>query len=249
MAQFELGDAASLKQRWESISSADSITKAAENPDGCFDCNICLDSAHDPVVTLCGHLFCWPCIYLWLHVRTSSAPDADCKHKCPVCKADVSPASLVPLYGSGSPSSRSKPKRYNLGGVAVPHRPSACGLHTLITTVASSPLNPHQSRRVLHDPRPYYGSYTAASAELGDVALPSAFSSMVGLLGRMVYTSIFGGSDTSLFGYPYQNSYADLMGGSSSHRIMRRQEMQADTSLNRVSFFLFCCFLLCLLLF
>jgi len=31
-----------------------------------FDCNICLENVQDPVVTLCGHLYCWPCIYKWL---------------------------------------------------------------------------------------------------------------------------------------------------------------------------------------
>ncbi len=25
-----------------------------------FECNICLDMASQPVITLCGHLFCWP---------------------------------------------------------------------------------------------------------------------------------------------------------------------------------------------
>lgn len=28
-----------------------------------FECNICLELAQDPVVTQCGHLYCWPCIY------------------------------------------------------------------------------------------------------------------------------------------------------------------------------------------
>eukprot|EP00592_Proboscia_alata_P005065 CAMPEP_0194375024 /NCGR_PEP_ID=MMETSP0174-20130528/23479_1 /TAXON_ID=216777 /ORGANISM="Proboscia alata, Strain PI-D3" /LENGTH=722 /DNA_ID=CAMNT_0039154947 /DNA_START=111 /DNA_END=2279 /DNA_ORIENTATION=- len=31
-----------------------------------FDCNICLESVVEPVVTLCGHLYCWPCLYKWL---------------------------------------------------------------------------------------------------------------------------------------------------------------------------------------
>ena len=30
-----------------------------------FDCNICLSTAETPIVTLCGHLFCWHCIHLW----------------------------------------------------------------------------------------------------------------------------------------------------------------------------------------
>lgn len=24
---------------------------------------VCLELAHDPVVTICGHLHCWPCLY------------------------------------------------------------------------------------------------------------------------------------------------------------------------------------------
>ena len=36
---------------------------AAEDPADAFACNICLELARDPVVTLCGHLHCWPCLY------------------------------------------------------------------------------------------------------------------------------------------------------------------------------------------
>ena len=28
-----------------------------------FQCNICLDTARDAVVSMCGHLFCWPCLH------------------------------------------------------------------------------------------------------------------------------------------------------------------------------------------
>lgn len=28
-----------------------------------FECNICFDAARDPVVTQCGHLYCWPCLH------------------------------------------------------------------------------------------------------------------------------------------------------------------------------------------
>ncbi|XP_078427446.1 E3 ubiquitin-protein ligase RMA3-like [Wolffia australiana] len=80
----------------------------------CFDCNICLEFAVEPVVTLCGHLYCWPCIYKWLQPRS----EREAHEECPVCKAALSPAALVPLYGRGcsKPVARSP---------AVPRRPPA----------------------------------------------------------------------------------------------------------------------------
>ncbi|XP_009886884.1 PREDICTED: E3 ubiquitin-protein ligase RNF185 isoform X2 [Charadrius vociferus] len=33
------------------------------NQDNTFECNICLDTAKDAVISLCGHLFCWPCLH------------------------------------------------------------------------------------------------------------------------------------------------------------------------------------------
>jgi len=37
-----------------------------------FDCNICLESVQDPVVTRCGHLYCWACLYKWLEPGLTS---------------------------------------------------------------------------------------------------------------------------------------------------------------------------------
>ena len=44
----------------------------AREREGAFECNICLDVATDPVVTQCGHLYCWPCIYKY--VRRARPP-------------------------------------------------------------------------------------------------------------------------------------------------------------------------------
>jgi hypothetical protein len=66
--------------------------------DAKFTCRICLDVPEQPVVTVCGHLFCWNCVYRWID-RNKAAP------QCPVCRAaielpDGSPqrARVIPLY-------------------------------------------------------------------------------------------------------------------------------------------------------
>jgi len=66
---------------------------AASGPN--FECNICLDVAHEAVVSMCGHLYCWPCIHQWLETRPN-------RQTCPVCKAALSRDKLVPLYGRGA---------------------------------------------------------------------------------------------------------------------------------------------------
>ncbi|KAJ1280132.1 hypothetical protein BS78_04G208200 [Paspalum vaginatum] len=86
---------------------------------GCFDCNICLECATEPVATLCGHLYCWPCIYEWL--RPDAGAGSSARRQCPVCKAAVSPDALVPLYGRGGSSSAKEPWR-GLG--SIPRRPA-----------------------------------------------------------------------------------------------------------------------------
>ena len=47
--------------------SAASPLRGHHNSDCRFLCAICLDTVSDePVVTRCGHIFCWPCLYQWL---------------------------------------------------------------------------------------------------------------------------------------------------------------------------------------
>ncbi|KAL8471946.1 hypothetical protein ACS0TY_029259 [Phlomoides rotata] len=79
-----------------------------------FECNICFELAQDPVITLCGHLYCWPCLYRWLRGHSRS-------HECPVCKALIEEEKVIPLYGRGKTPSdpRSKP----VPGVEIPNRP------------------------------------------------------------------------------------------------------------------------------
>merc|ERR1712066_874635 len=64
-----------------------------------YQCNICLDTARDAVVSQCGHLFCWPCLHRWLETR----PD---RQECPVCKSHVTREKCTPIYSHGSDSSK-----------------------------------------------------------------------------------------------------------------------------------------------
>jgi len=57
-----------------------------------FECNICLDFARNAVISLCGHLFCWPCLHQWLETRPQ-------RQICPVCKAGIGKDKVIPLYG------------------------------------------------------------------------------------------------------------------------------------------------------
>ncbi|KAA8526391.1 hypothetical protein F0562_008406 [Nyssa sinensis] len=238
-------------EKWKSASA---IVDGSENSQsGGFDCNICLDFVQDPVVTLCGHLYCWPCIYKWIHFQSLSAENLNQQQpQCPVCKAEVSKKTLVPLYGRGQSTKSSEGKAPNLG-IIIPRRPPSptCGAHTLITTTATSSSHPAQQlhhRSYPQQPQPYYphpGSYAATpTLNLGGTTAANVFHPIIGMFGEMVFTRIFGNSETTLYTYP--NSYN--LAGSSSPRV-RRHLMQTDESLSRVCFFLCCCVILCLLLF
>lgn len=66
-----------------------------KSDDKILECNICLDTARDAVVSMCGHLFCWPCLHQWLETRPN-------RKVCPVCKSAISKEKVIPIYGRGS---------------------------------------------------------------------------------------------------------------------------------------------------
>lgn len=78
--------------------------------DSRFCCNICFDAVVEPVATLCGHLYCWPCLFRWLEPGMSpeernslgipplSLANDPNRRVCPVCKAHCSVPALVPIY-------------------------------------------------------------------------------------------------------------------------------------------------------
>ncbi|WCJ30738.1 E3 ubiquitin-protein ligase RMA1H1 [Euphorbia peplus] len=253
-------DQISPLQKWKSIT--DTMVDSDENNSSGFDCNICLDSVQDPVVTLCGHLYCWPCIYKWLHFQTDSPEyeeeQQQQQQQCPVCKAEVSEGTLVPLFGRGQTTKQppSKGKAPNLG-IIIPRRPLglACGFDS--SPRSSSPFStssprPYSTRSYSYSPQrsPLYysqsGSYSASPMLTSRVGITSAnmFDPVMGMFGEMIYSRVFGNSVTNIYSYP--DSYN--LAGSTTPRL-RRHVMQADKSLSRICFFLFCCVFLCFLSF
>ena len=83
------------------------LEEDAPNP---WECNVCLEEVREPIVTQCGHLFCWPCLYRWLHTGHTT---------CPTCKAGVNEENIIPLFIRGSEETT----KTQTGG--VPSRPNA----------------------------------------------------------------------------------------------------------------------------
>jgi len=78
-----------------------------------YACNICLECATDPIITYCGHLFDWHCIYRWLEMHPHGA-------LCPVCKAGIDRDKMIPIY---SGVQGNKDPRDNIPDRPPPQRP------------------------------------------------------------------------------------------------------------------------------
>lgn len=222
----------------------------------CFDCNICLDFAVEPVVTLCGHLYCWPCIYEWLSrdaEADTSAGRRSPSRPCPVCKAAITPDTLVPLYGRGG-SSSNKPRHST---VAIPRRPT---VHREAVEQQSAQSSDRQHERTEPDPptRSPRHAHDYASHARFDVLHPpplgrgmnTIHSTAGGVLGGMavaVLPWLFRGQVPPQGAYhlsPYHVAAVQNV-----NPRLRRRYMEVERSLHQIWFFLFVFVVLCLLLF
>lgn len=108
----------SINSTTTTSSKADTSTSVGEpSGDTTFECNICFDIPRDPVVTPCGHLYCWSCLYRWIRLHADSP-------QCPVCKAGVDKRTVIPIYGRGRLQTSDPRERPLPEDDDVPPRPS-----------------------------------------------------------------------------------------------------------------------------
>ncbi|KAI3462815.1 hypothetical protein Pfo_019478 [Paulownia fortunei] len=207
----------------------DLTTRAAENSSstgsdrnevGDFECNICFDLAQDPVITLCGHLHCWPCLYKWLRGHSRS-------HECPVCKALIEEEKLIPLYGRGKTPTdpRSKPVQ----GVEIPNRPAGQRPETAPPPEANNFPNTRFGRMGRFIPiSPAAFSNFGMSAGFG-VGLSPLFSVQ---FHEFSNASGYGGSSAYHYGYPGSFREGGL------HRETNQAVQANDEKLKRILFFI-----------
>lgn len=220
--------------------SSDTGTSLAHSSSTAFDCNICLEFVQDPVVTFCGHLFCWPCIYKWIHFNSISSNNSDQAPQCPVCKAEVSTSAVVPLYGRGKDIVSSEQKAPDFG-LAIPERPSA-PICVDTSTVSAGQLHLQDQGQIFEPYNPNYHHYE--SLVIPRLGGTNVFQPILEIFGEIVYSRMFGQPLPNMNGHSdsYNMAWAD------TPRV-RRQLMHAEQSLSRLCFFFFCCMILCLLLF
>ncbi|PIN15820.1 putative E3 ubiquitin ligase [Handroanthus impetiginosus] len=214
-----LGESTSRQPPSPSCSSSNNNNGDAGN----FECNICFELAQDPIVTLCGHLFCWPCLYKWLHIHSRS-------QECPVCKALIEEAKLVPLYGRGKNST--DPRSKSIPGMEIPHRPTGQSPETAPPPDPNANAFPQQGFGFTGGFGPFGGFAPMTTARFGNFTLSTALG---GLFPSFFNIQVHGFPDTNMYGpgpgfhYGYPNGFHG--GPAYGYPQRRHQQQQADSTL------------------
>ncbi|RWW12574.1 hypothetical protein GW17_00023761 [Ensete ventricosum] len=194
-----------------------SFGESSGNSEACsFECNICFELARDPVVTRCGHLFCWPCLYRWLNGHSHSS-------ECPVCKAIVEEKMLIPLYGRGDNSI--DPRSKSVPDMNIPQRPAG-------QRPATSPQpDPNQFQYT----NPWFmGGAPMASTRFGNLTFSAAIAGLFPLLSFHVH----GFPDSTAYGPAAGTPYYNGFHGGHVHRFpgQAHHGQQADVYLKALLF-------------
>ncbi len=214
-------------------SARQSPAAGSSDQGGSFDCNICLELAQEPVVTLCGHLFCWPCLYRWLQMHSVC-------QECPVCKASVEEEKVIPLYGRGKIGSVD-PRTKTVPGVNIPHRPAGQRPETARHT--------HEQQHRHHGFNFMAGSGSpTATARFGSITLSAGFGLFPSLFGFQLQG--FPDAASMGGGHGIHVATAGGMAGGHSHPAQAMMpDQQQEALLSRLLLLLGCFVLICLLLF
>lgn len=206
---------------FEESMAAASSSDGGTNDAGDFECNICFELAQDPIITLCGHLYCWPCLYRWLHYHSQS-------QECPVCKALIQEDKLVPLYGRGK--STSDPRSRPVPGVDIPNRPSGQRPET-----APPPPGPDQNQFSNLGFGFLGGFMPMATARFGNMTMSAGFGGIFPSLLSLQFNgfpdgTMYGASHGFPYGYP-QTVHGAHGHGYHHHHHLHRTSSQGQDSL------------------
>lgn len=188
-------------------SQGPSFSTNNNNDASSFECNICFDLAQDPIITLCGHLFCWPCLYKWLHIHSRS-------QVCPVCKAFIEEDKLVPLYGRGKTSA--DPRSKSMPDDNIPHRPS--GQRPGTAPAPETNAFPQPRFGVMGGIGGGLGGFAPmATARFGNFTFSAAFG---GLIPSLLNLQLHGFPDTAMYGAPgaFAHGFSNSFHGGNFHR-------------------------------
>lgn len=175
--------------------------------DSRFGCSICFEPVVEPVVTLCGHLFCWPCLYRWTqryarplgssNITSSETP------LCPVCKATIPSDNVIPLYvvsRSGPPPRERKEddcKTSAADTIGTPELTSDSSLSTSVRQSRRSDTSDILDQDIPRRPSPVW---SASVPDVPRAAQPEPLSSTVGAAaatGTSQTRSYYGSSSNS----------------------------------------------------